>query len=83
MKRKKLRDGFREWFAQRLRFLADRIDYNSAFVALGANFKMVKGLGIVIEQTDGIQVNPPPEGVQLWYIVSEYAEKREGFFNGR
>lgn len=73
---------FRAWVGRRLRFLADRIDYDNAFVAVAANFKMVKGVGMVIEQTDGIQVSPPPEGVQLWYIVSEYAKKREGFFNG-
>lgn len=76
------KDGIKAWFAQRLRWWADRIDYENAFVACAANFKMVRGKGMVIEQTEGIQVSPGPEGVQLWYINSEYAAKREGFFSG-
>lgn len=71
---------FKKWLGKRLRFMADRVDDDHAFVAGVGTFEIVMGKGIVIDITGGVQVYPEPEGVQIWYRRDEYARKREAWF---
>jgi hypothetical protein len=58
--------------AQRLRRWADRVDHESGPRAFGAYWNFVPGVGLVITQTDGVQVQPPVRGVPLWFMQQDY-----------
>lgn len=65
-------DRLRFWIGKRLRYLADRIDDEHAFVMGPGYFNLVPGKGIVITKTDGgNMIRPSAPGTQLWYIRNQ------------
>lgn len=62
----------RAWVGKHLRYAADRIDPENAFVSGVGYFNIVLGKGLVFTRTSGTMIRPPAPGTQLYYRRSDY-----------
>jgi hypothetical protein len=67
----------RSKIAERLRFLADRIDPSTGPRAFPGYWNHAPG-GIQVTVTDGVQIYPPVPGCPLWYMAEDCDRSWEG-----
>ena len=72
----------RTFLGKHLRYLADRIDREHAFVMFTvATAKLKEGHGLIMDKTQGGRVDGKQSGLKLWYMNHEHDKLWDGYPN--